>query len=423
MWKKFAESKNFNIMLAILIAGGLWFYVTSFVTEETSSVTMSNIVVELTGVDVLQAKGFMIDPNSRLSVNLKVSGGRTSLVSISGNPGEYISASVDVSGVTETGTYDLPVKIQLKNFSASGIVAIEDADNKSVSVVVSKLKEDIFMVNVDFTGTVAEGYRMETPQVIPNVLRVQGPEEQIQLIHGVEILIAGNQLTESVSGQLPYHFVDIDGNRVYPTNVTADYDTVYVIFPVVKAVEVPLVVEFLYGGGITVDNFNDYVSVSIEPETIQISGAEIDISHLENGTLRLGQVDLASVDGNRLYQFPIMLDSSLTNDSGITEAAVTVRIQGLETKTVETSNIEIINVPNGVDVSAITRSLQVKLRGPAGAIEALEGYQLRVVADLSDEDLSFSSQLTVPVRIYFDGHNECGIITGDRGYSIIVDIH
>lgn len=423
MWKKFAESKNFNIMLAILIAVGLWFYVTSFVTEETSSVTINNIAVELTGVDVLQAKGFMIDPNSPLNINLKVSGGRTSLVAISGNPNEYISASVDVSGITETGSYDLPVKIQLKNFNTSGIVAIDDADSKSVNVVVSKLKEDIYMVDVDFAGTVAEGYRMEAPQVIPNVLRVQGPEDQIQLIHGVEIIVTGNQLTESVSGQLPYHFVDADGNRVYPTNITADYDTVYVIFPVVKTVDVPLSVEFLYGGGITAENFDQYVSVSIEPENIQISGAEIDISHLVNGTLRLGQVDLASVDGSRLYQLPIILDSSLTNDSGITEAAVTVRVQGLETKTVETSNIEIINTPSGVDASAITRNLQVKLRGPSDAIEAIEGYQLRAVADLQDEDLSFSSQITVPVRIYFDGHNDCGIITGDRGYSIIVDIH
>lgn len=62
----------------------------------------------------------------------------------------------------------------------------------------------------------------------------------------------------------------------------------------------------------------------------------------------MGKIDLADVvQENQTYTFPIVLASELSNDSGISEATVTISVKGLETKTVETSNIEVINVPEG----------------------------------------------------------------------------
>ena len=184
--------------------------------------------------------------------------------------------------------------------------------------------------------------------------------------------------------------------------------------------EVPLSVEYVYGGGITEDNFERYVTVDIQPATIQVSGDEADVSYLEGKTITVGKIDLSQVvQEEQVFVFPIELSTELSNDSGITQATVTVTIKGLETKTVETSNIDIINTPDGFTADAVTQSLQVKVRGPADALETVEGYQIRVV---EGQNLR-QAQFPFTPKIYLDGDSRCGVISpGSNGYIVVVNI-
>ncbi|HIY15809.1 MAG TPA: hypothetical protein H9839_00590, partial [Candidatus Intestinimonas stercorigallinarum] len=196
-----------------------------------------------------------------------------------------------------------------------------------------------------------------------------------------------------------------------------------VVMPVVKTLEVSLGVEYVYGGGITEENFDRYVTVDIQPGSIQVSGDEADVSYLEGKTITVGRIDLSQViQEEQEFVFPIELTPELSNDSGITQATVTVTIQGLETKTVETSNIDIINTPEGFTAEAVTQSLQVQVRGPADALETVEGYQLRVVVDLEGQTLR-QAQFPFTPKIYLDGDERCGVVSsGSSGYVVVVNI-
>ena len=194
--------------------------------------------------------------------------------------------------------------------------------------------------------------------------------------------------------------------------------------PVVKTMEIPLSVEYVYGGGITAENFDRYVTVDIQPSTIQISGDEDDVDYLEGKTITVGKIDLSQVvQEEQEFVFPIELATELSNDSGITQATVTVTIFGLETKTVETSNIDVINTPAGFTADAVTKSLQVKVRGPADALDTVEGYQLRVVVDLEGQTLR-QAQFPFTPKIYLDGDSRCGVVSagGSGGYIVVVNI-
>ena len=46
--------------------------------------------------------------------------------------------------------------------------------------------------------------------------------------------------------------------------------------------------EYVYGGGITEENFDRYVTVDIQPGSIQVSGDEADVSYLEGKTITVG---------------------------------------------------------------------------------------------------------------------------------------
>ena len=138
----------------------------------------------------------------------------------------------------------------------------------------------------------------------------------------------------------------------------------------------------------------------------------------------MGKIDLSQVvQEEQEFVFPIELATELSNDSGITQATVTVTISGLETKTVETSNIDVINTPAGFTADAVTKSLQVKVRGPADALDTVEGYQLRVVVDLEGQTLR-QAQFPFTPKIYLDGDSRCGVVSagGSGGYIVVVNI-
>lgn len=425
MGKKFTESKIFNIILSILIALGLWAYVTASVTDVGES-TVRNIPVTVVGEEALNAKGLMIDPNTKLTVNARVSGNRSLLVSMASNPSGYFSATINVAEITEPGTYDLNCTItpEFTSLTSTG-VRVMDQEGKTIQVTVTRLMSKTVEVRGVFKGTVDEdnNYRANPVEVTPGTIKVQGPETLVNQVEYAQVTITGDNLTKTYTGELGFQLMTADGEVVDDDDLTTNVNTVSVVMPVVKTMEVPLSVEYVYGGGITEDNFERYVTVDIQPATIQVSGDEADVSYLEGKTITVGKIDLSQVvQEEQVFVFPIELSTELSNDSGITQATVTVTIKGLETKTVETSNIDIINTPDGFTADAVTQSLQVKVRGPADALETVEGYQIRVVVDLEGQNLR-QAQFPFTPKIYLDGDSRCGVISpGSNGYIVVVNI-
>lgn len=422
MGKKFVESKVFNIGMSILVALGLWFYVTSILNNEGGT-TLRDIPVTVVGEDVLNAKGLMIDPSSKLTVNIGVTGGREALMSIAPNVSEYFAPTISVTDITEPGIYDLPCTANPKSTVVTMGVRQSDKETKTVRVIITKLLSKSIPIKV-VTGSTAEGFRANSPEVTPETVSIQGPETIVSQVDHAEVAIPGDDLTKTFSGELGFRLIAADGEVVEGDEITANVSTVNVVLPVVKTLEVPLDVEFIYGGGISEENFDRYVTYEIEPQTIQISGDAADVAPLEGKSILLpSKINLADVTAEgKVYHLPIVLTSELSNDSGISEATVTVTIKGLETKTLETSNIEIIHVPEGFTAEKVTQTLRVTIRGPADVLENVDEGQLRVVVDLEGENLR-QAQFPFQPRIYLDGDSKCGVVSSSAsGYIVVVNI-
>ena len=206
---------------------------------------------------------------------------------------------------------------------------------------------------------------------------------------------------------------DTDGEPVADAELlTADPATVLTVLPVVQLKEVELTVDILPGGGATEDD----VTVDIEPGTITVSGEAADLAELDS--VSLGEIDLSQVFGTLTQKMPINLDGTLENVSGPAEATVTVRVEGLSTKTLEADNIEVINKPEGYEANPVTQSLTVLVRGTQETLDAVTASQIRIVADLARLDLSTGTR-TVPVRVYLDGSSDVGVV-GEYNISISI---
>ena len=69
---------------------------------------------------------------------------------------------------------------------------------------------------------------------------------------------------------------------------------------------------------------------------------------------------------------PIVLSPTLENADGVTEAQVTVSVEGLATKTFTVTNIETVNQPGSYQVDVVTQERVVVIRGSKSVLESLD---------------------------------------------------
>jgi YbbR domain-containing protein len=357
--------------------------------------------VELTGTSMLNYQGLTVVGMSDETVDLYLE----APVSVSTELSRYrkdFSVSVDVSRCVEgenvlTYTPNYP-----QNISSSSI-RLQSQEPETITVTVEKLDTQTFDVEFQLEGKVATGYQAGTPAINPETVTVSGSVEQVSQVDRVVAILEDDSLDHQFSGDLPLTLLNAQGEVLTGLDVTLDTKTAYVVLPVVVVKEIPLSVNFVYGGGVNSDEFFDY---KIEPESIMVSGTEADIQNLTE--LSLGSISLSDVVGTKTFSMPITLDQSLENISGLTTANVTVTVSGLSARTFDVTNIKLDNVPPGYTMDIITQQKTVTVRGKDEDLDTVDASLIRIVADMSD--FTNEGTYSVPVRVYLDANSAVGVI-------------
>lgn len=411
MVKKITDSKWFYILVSLLLAFALWIYVGKEVNPMTTG-SVRSVQVVFSGLDVLEERGLMISQGANQTVTLNIQARRDVFNRLSQ---EDVTVTVDVSSITEPGEQSIPITTRLitypRSITSTDAIDLRYTSPASVNFTVSRWTTREIDVQAVFEGSVAEGYQRGEFSITPSTITVSGQEELVDQIQAAQVVVSQQELTSTYSQQCSFTLVDGQGNPVTSANIQTEPETVLVTLPVEVLKEVPLTVNLIDGGGATADN----AKVTIKPtDTIMVSGDQVDVEGLKE--ISLGDIDLSDVYGTNTFTMEVALSPELTNVSGITEVTVTVTIDGLSTRTMKVDNIEIINKPAGYEAEAITKSCSVLIRGPEEEVERITESQLRIVADLSNTDLSTGSR-TVPVKVYLDGSSSVGVV-GDYSISI-----
>ena len=411
MMEHIRESKWLNILMSVLLAVLFWLYVRAELDPAQTS-WFYHVPVEITGSSVLTRQGLTVANLSQSTVDLRIEGPVSVLDSLSRSRKD-LSVTLDVSKCTEgenklVYTPNWPV-----NINTESITTI-DRDPETITVTVEKLYTSSFNVEFQLKGTVADGYQAGTAAINPETVVVSGPAEQVSRVKKVVAVLETENLDQRFAGDLPLVLLDENGEQITDAEVTLDSPTAYVVLPVVIVKDIPLTVSFLPGGGATTDD----ITYEINPKSLMVSGAERDIESLSE--ISLGSVDLSKVVGTNTFTFPIDLDASLENVTGSTSATVTVTVNGLDTRSFDVDNIQMVNVPDGYQVTLATQVRTVKVRGKQEDLDNIDASQLSIVADLSDVD--FAGLYSVPaskVKVYLNADSSVGVI-GD--YTVVVNV-
>ncbi|MCI9155612.1 MAG: hypothetical protein HFF44_01575 [Lawsonibacter sp.] len=410
MMARLRESRWVYVLLSILLAIIFWAYIRAAVDPD-GSILVHNVRVDTTGTNVLTSQGLAISEISPQTVELRVSGPNSARTDLLRNR-SGLSVIVDVSRCVEGENTLRYREVWPETINADEL----SAQTSTVTVTVEKLYTKPFDVQFQLDGRVAEGYQMGTPAIEPEKVIISGPVDQVNQVASVAAVLRSEELSERFAGDLTLTPLDKQGSPLTGLEITLSADTAYVIVPVVKTKEVALTVNVIPGGGATEEDANiSFEGFDSDPPTIIVSGTETDLEGLEE--ISLGSVDLSDVIGSKAFTFPIALDPSLTNESGLTSVEVTVSVQGLNTAVFAAHNITTTQPPNGLTAEVITMSLPVTIRGQAEDLANIDSTQIRVVADLSDVNTLGSRQ--VPARVYLDNGSTVGVV---GKYTVVVNL-
>ena len=192
-------------LISILLAFVLWFVICEYVDPETTTWASDiNISVNYEG-SVPQKENLGIMTIVDQKVDVCVSGSRDTIALMNR---QKITATLDLSNVTKSGEYDLPVLIDLGN---QNITKVEQSI-ETVKVQFDTLKVSNIKVNVNIKGDVPEGLIREEPTIDSgDYLVVTGPTAIIDTIVSAEAEIKQESFKQTGTFECDYVFIDKDG--------------------------------------------------------------------------------------------------------------------------------------------------------------------------------------------------------------------
>lgn len=395
-------NKALYIVLSIVVACALWLYVRN-VDNPDRKVTISNIPVTFVGEDVLNGNGLMLSQEAKASISLEVQGKWSVLSHLRR---DNITVTADLSRIVAEGRHNLAYDISWPNTVSGNGISVLDRDPFYVSVDIARSTTKSVDIRGVFTGSVAEGYQAGEFSFQPTTVEISGEEAAVGRVAFAQVTVNRKDLSESVREDMSYVLIGQDGEVIEDKSLTVTPATVNVSLPVVMVKRVPLTVDFTPGGGV-VGEEDEHLRYEIEPSSIVLSGSEDDLAAYTS--INLGAIELSKVVGTGTFTFPIPLGQDVENVSGVEEATVKVTVRGLETITLETSSIEIVNVPKGYTATPVTQSIKVQVRGTEEALERVLPQYIQVVVDLKDLSLP-KGQNVQTAKVNLNGVTYAGVI-------------
>ena len=149
------KNKLTSFLLSVVVAFGLWLYVTTTVSQE-ATLTIYNIPVVMEGESILSERNLMITEESSQDVDLTLSGKRSDLIKVNSN---NITLKVDLTKIYEAGSkIPLNYSITYPGDVASNAFVVENKNPGNIHVTVEERRTKDVPVTVKWVGSSPSGF-------------------------------------------------------------------------------------------------------------------------------------------------------------------------------------------------------------------------------------------------------------------------
>lgn len=398
------RNKLYSVALSLAVAFGLWLYVVNTVSQQDDR-TYYNVPVVMEGESILNEDNLMITSRSTSTVSVHLSGPRGELNKITNS--NSLTVKADLSKITEPGDDIALAYTVVYPSNVNGSSLTEESRNpQAIYVDVDYRRTKEIPVQVSWTGSRSEDYIYDTENAVldNSTITVAGPAAVVDQIDHAQIEVDLSEQVKSISQSYRYTLCDAAGEPVDAQQIVTSVEEVRLDMQIQRIKELDLVVDVVYGGGATASN----TEITLSQETLRVSGGEAVLSELGDSftvcTINLADVERSSTE----LTFPINLPEGVTNQTGVSELTVKIRISDVMTKEVTIENFRVVNVPEGLSAEIITASLTVKVRGPADEITRLEEEDIVAEADFTNAEVGTATYRVVV--IFPEGFEDVGAL-------------
>ena len=404
------KSKLISVLLSVAMAFGLWYYVITVISPNTTD-TFYDIPVVLVGETALEERGLMVTSVSNTTVDLTLTGNRSDLNQLTR---ENITLKANLNNILDPGkNLRLEYSIAFPGTVPNNAFVVESKMPDHITVTVEKRAYRDVDVVVVYSGTVAENFTaIEDEQTLNyETVRISGPASVVEQITQAVIEVSLEDRTESIVESYRYTLCNEAGEPVNSELITVSVEEVELTLPIRMVKTIPLVVEVVAGGGAT----ENTTSIEIYPKEIQVCGSAAALEDLNE--IVLGTINLAGLDKATELTFDINLPDSVTNMTGLKQATVQVEFPDLSTKTITIGNIQIVNVPEGLEAELTTQVLEIVFRGPKAEIEDLTAEDITVTVDFTGAEIgTVNKKVTITISAE---HPNCGALGSYSVYATV----
>ena len=205
MKTKVTKEIAIRIFLSLSLAFLLWVFA---ITNTDPMVTQNyrGIPITFQNLDALNNKGFLIDSETK-TVDVQLYG-RT--IQISKINSEDISAVVDLSNITDKGTYSVEVTIK----GIGDNISVASVSPQYITIDINEIVEIETNFSIDFTGEPKTGYAMIGYSTDVNSVIVSGSETAIEKVDQVKGTVDITDKDSSFVSAVVLKAYDSDENEI-----------------------------------------------------------------------------------------------------------------------------------------------------------------------------------------------------------------
>lgn len=387
--------------LSIFLATLMWLYVITTVSPGSKE-TYYNIPVVLSNESVLAERGLMITYQSASTATLVLSGNRTDLSKVDQS---NITLKADLSAIYEPGNQiALTYTTSFPGNVASNAFVVESKSPGRIYLNVERRISKSIPVEVKWIGSVPDGFIADRDNKLLEypTIQITGPQSVTDQIEKAVIEVDLTDQRESISRDCAYTLCTGEGEPVDAGLITTNTEQIHLEVKIQRVKDVLLTYHLVEGGGAKAEN----AEITLSMDKIRVSGSEAALE-LMGDQLVVGTIDLTEIEQDTTKTFSIPLEEGITNLTGVTEVSVSIHLTGLSTKEFLIRQINVVNVPEGLEVELFTQELAMTVRGPREQIAKLDAEDVMVVVDFTGAEVGTA---TFPVRAVFtDGFRDVGI--------------
>lgn len=397
---KLFQNNKFLIILSLVISTITWVYMSMGTTNDTS-VTISNIPIQIELPDQLVNNGLQVFSDTEQTATVTVTGSRAVLGSISTKD---ITVTAATNGIDSAGTYQISLSAVKTNPSANFQI-ISTVTPSNVNVIVDYLRETSFPIQENVVYKVADGYYASTSLASKNIT-VSGPQTEIAKIAKVSASAElDGILDDSTSATADILLYDKSGNRISTDLLKMEFGTVEASISVLPEKTVKVVPEFMNKPeGL---NLGDDM-LSVEPSEILLAGPKKVLDNTKS--IKLESIDFATLS-NKRYEYNdqgINIPIDCKNISNSTAAKVVLDLSSLSKKTYTVDSFKVSGLSSEYKADVTQTNMSVTVIGSKKELENLKSSDIECIIDTSDQSGTVGS-VQMPVTFKLKGTSTCWV--------------